>query len=363
MYKIVTENGSPDDLDVDVDVASSGSSQARGSRKKKLSVSRLRAMNTPPTGDLSVSASAAHQPSTSSADAPLATLFSTPSTKDLDYSWAQPCFRGYVPDDLSTSGKMVLLFDLMDKIIRMKERLLVFSQSLLTLNLIEHFMSQQRVPGTSDLWRKGVNYYRLDGSTAGTDRERFIASFNRDTSFKVFLLSTKAGSLGINLIGASRIILFDASWNPVHDAQAACRIYRFGQMKQCFIYRFVADNSLEKKIYYRQVNKQGMSHRVVDELNPDVKVSYSQIVSLIEGLDRIDKEDQEQWPSSLSFSDPLVTRLCQDHKQYLTKQPFEHESLLLESEAGPLSLDEEYCAFSDYMRATTDMPRPLMPSA
>lgn len=75
----------------------------------------------------------------------------------------------------------------------------------------------------------------------------------------VFLLSTKAGGAGLNIIGASRLILFDSDWNPSTDLQAMARIHRDGQKKPCFIYRFLTTGTMDEKIYQRQITKTGLA--------------------------------------------------------------------------------------------------------
>lgn len=145
---------------------------------------------------------------------------------------------------------------------------------------MEKFLQKSKIPNTDTYWSKNSSYFRLDGSTAALEREKLINEFNANTNVKLFLVSTRAGSLGINLVGANRVIVFDASWNPCHDTQAVCRVYRYGQAKSCFVYRFVMDNCLEKKIYDRQINKQGMADRVVDECNPDAHLRMSEVTSL-----------------------------------------------------------------------------------
>ena len=127
----------------------------------------------------------------------------------------------------------------------------MFSQSILSLNLIEEFLDhwdQSIKNGDSqDLtgiagnqgWVHGLDYFRFDGSTAIHMRNRWADIFNdpENPRARLFLISTKAGGLGINMVAANRVIIFDASWNPSHDVQSIFRVYRFGQTKPSYIYR------------------------------------------------------------------------------------------------------------------------------
>ena len=165
-----------------------------------------------------------------------------PAKKDeINYDWANDMFNDYVTGLVENSNKFVIFFMLLEEAVKVGERMLMFSQSLLTLNLIEEYLQKREIPGTSDRWCNGLNYFRLDGSTSSLERDRLINAFNKAEAIKVplFLVSTKAGSLGVNLVGANRVVIFDASWNPCHDSQAVCRVYRYGQDRPCYIYRSV----------------------------------------------------------------------------------------------------------------------------
>ncbi|KAF8238582.1 hypothetical protein L208DRAFT_245124 [Tricholoma matsutake] len=113
---------------------------------------------------------------------------------------------------------------------------------------------------------KKYGCFRLDGSMSIIKRQKLVDQFNNPEGKEfVFLLSSKAGGCGINLIGANRLILFDPDWNPAADQQALARVWRDGQKKECFVYRFISTGTIEEKIFQRQANKQALSSAVVDE--------------------------------------------------------------------------------------------------
>ncbi|XP_020903423.1 DNA repair and recombination protein RAD54B, partial [Exaiptasia diaphana] len=108
-------------------------------------------------------------------------------------------------------------------------------------------------------------YLRLDGNTATSKRQSIVERFNAKYSNDfVFLLSSKAGGVGLNLIGASRLILYDIDWNPANDLQAMARVWRDGQRKKVYIYRLLTTGTIEEKIYQRQTTKQSLSGAVAD---------------------------------------------------------------------------------------------------
>uniref|UniRef100_G3NQ41 RAD54 like 2 n=1 Tax=Gasterosteus aculeatus aculeatus TaxID=481459 RepID=G3NQ41_GASAC len=289
----------------------------------------------------------------------------------ITYEWAKDILYDYKPGHLENSAKMVLLFHLIEESVRKGDKILVFSQSLSTLTVIEDFLAKRPVPPSPNTpsrdrpnqnWVRNLNYYRLDGSTPASERERLINLFNApsNTSAWVFLLSTRAGCLGVNLIGANRVVVFDASWNPCHDAQAVCRVYRYGQRKRCHVYRLVCDFTLEKKIYDRQISKQGMSDRVVDDLNPVLTFTRREVESLLHFVDEEPDPSQVRLQSHDSL-ESVLRRALHLYPQLITKQPFPHESLLIDRKELRLTKVEKKAARKGYeeeKRASVPYTRP-----
>jgi SWI/SNF-related matrix-associated actin-dependent regulator of chromatin subfamily A member 5 len=152
-------------------------------------------------------------------------------------------------------GKMVLLDKLLGKMKPRGHRVLIFSQMTRMLDILEDY-----------LLSKGYLYCRIDGNTTYEDREDRIADFNREGSDKfVFILSTRAGGLGINLQTADTVILFDSDWNPQADLQAQDRAHRIGQKKPVQVFRLVTDESVEVKVVERAQQKLKLDAMVVQQ--------------------------------------------------------------------------------------------------
>ncbi|KAL8802470.1 MAG: hypothetical protein Q9182_003778 [Xanthomendoza sp. 2 TL-2023] len=157
---------------------------------------------------------------------------------------------------------------------------------------------------------RGYGSLRLDGTMAVNKRQKLVDKFNDpEGSEFVFLLSSKAGGCGLNLIGANRLVLFDPDWNPAADQQALARVWRDGQKKDCFVYRFIATGTIEEKIFQRQSHKQSLSSCVVDSAE-DVERHFT--------LDSLRELFQFKPDTTSDTHDTFKCKRCKpDGKQYI----------------------------------------------
>ncbi|KAI8350196.1 SNF2 family N-terminal domain protein [Mortierella sp. GBAus27b] len=178
----------------------------------------------------------------------------------------KPMSRGGILIQPEFSGKMQVLARMLAKIKKdTNDKIVLISNYTQTLDIFEKLCRQNQY---------GV--LRLDGTMTIKKRQKLVDRFNDPEGHEfVFLLSSKAGGCGLNLIGANRLVLFDPDWNPASDQQALARVWRDGQKKDCFVYRFIATGSIEEKIFQRQSHKQSLSSCVVDE-DQDVERHFSQ---------------------------------------------------------------------------------------
>ncbi|XP_062205430.1 protein CHROMATIN REMODELING 20 [Phragmites australis] len=269
------------------------------------------------------------------------------------------------------SGKMILLLDILSRSSELGDKVLVFSQSLTTLDLVEFYLSKMQTKGKEGKhWKRGKDWYRLDGSTPSSDRQNLVERFNdpENTRVKCTLISTRAGSLGINLHAANRVVLLDGSWNPTHDLQAIYRVWRYGQTKPVYAYRLMAHRTMEEKIYKRQVTKEGLAARVVDRQQVSRTISKEEMLHLFEFGDEELVEQSENsstmidcpkvvtekpstsntiGTSELVPVDRLMLNLLSEHTRWIAGY-HEHEALLQENEEERLTKEEQDMALSEW---------------
>lgn len=179
-------------------------------------------------------------------------------------------------------GKMVLLDKLLKRLRETGHRVLLFTQMTRILDIMEDYMVMRRYP-----------YCRIDGNTTYEDREDYIDAYNAPDSEKfIFLLSTRAGGLGINLQTADVVILYDSDWNPQADLQAQDRAHRIGQKRSVQVFRFVTEHSIEEKIVERAQQKLKLDAMVVQQgrLKERDKLSRDELLEAVRfGADKIFK--------------------------------------------------------------------------
>ena len=155
---------------------------------------------------------------------------------------------------IERSGKLEILAKILPLWKKQGHRVLIFCQWRKMLDIIMDFVKSN-----------GWKFSRLDGNTNVASRQRLVDTFNSDESYFGMLCTTRTGGVGLNLVGADRVILYDPDWNPQTDAQARERAWRFGQVREVTVYRMICAGTVEEKIYQRQIFKTALSNSVLQD--------------------------------------------------------------------------------------------------
>ncbi|XP_032090978.1 chromodomain-helicase-DNA-binding protein 3 isoform X1 [Thamnophis elegans] len=208
---------------------------------------------------------------------------------------------------IKASGKLMLLQKMLRKLKEQGHRVLIFSQMTKMLDLLEDFLDYE-----------GYKYERIDGGITGALRQEAIDRFNAPGAQQFcFLLSTRAGGLGINLATADTVIIFDSDWNPHNDIQAFSRAHRIGQANKVMIYRFVTRASVEERITQVAKRKMMLTHLVVrpglgsksgsmskQELDDILKFGTEELFK-----DENEGENKEEDSSVIHYDNEAIARL------------------------------------------------------
>ncbi|KAL3467616.1 SNF2 family N-terminal domain-containing protein [Aspergillus heterothallicus] len=156
---------------------------------------------------------------------------------------------------ITASGKMLLLDRLIPSLLRKGHKILIFSQFKTQLDILQDWATHLRS------W----NCCRIDGAISQADRQAQIKAFNTDKDHKIFLLSTRAGGQGINLVAADTVILYDSDWNPQQDLQAQDRAHRIGQTKPVIVYRLATKGTVEQTLLEKADSKRRLERLVIQK--------------------------------------------------------------------------------------------------
>eukprot|EP00924_Labyrinthula_sp_SR-Ha-C_P004053 snap_masked-scaffold_3-processed-gene-12.16-mRNA-1 protein AED:0.15 eAED:0.15 QI:0/0/0/1/1/1/2/0/748 len=222
------------------------------------------------------------------------------------------------PSMMQRSGKLTVLQNMLRKWYAERKKVLIFSTSVLMLNILEVFCSA-----------KSYIVHRLDGSMSKKERQDNVTRFLNDIDAFVFLISAKAGGVGLNLTRASVVVNFDPSWNPALDMQTQDRAFRFGQENTVQVFRLFSKNSVEENIYILQKTKLDLS-RAVDVSKETQEVFRNDKVyktAYVSGFDTLLHFDFNRLPPTVT-NPTMITKCCNDEflrKSIRAEEKFKEE--------------------------------------
>ncbi|XP_043484540.1 DNA excision repair protein ERCC-6-like [Leptopilina heterotoma] len=207
------------------------------------------------------------------------------------------------------AGKMIVVRSLLKIWKKQGHRVLLFTQSRQMMHILEALVQAEK-----------YTYLRLDGMTPMGQRQQTIQKFNTESSYFVFLSTTRVGGLGVNLTGADRVVIYDPDWNPATDAQARERAWRIGQEKNVTIYRLITAGTIEEKIYHRQVFKLLLSNKVLEDPRQRRLFHTSDISELFNLNETLDGEaESDELFRHSKLSAPMKKKQKKEKKTKTTK--------------------------------------------
>ncbi|CAI2172775.1 10525_t:CDS:10 [Funneliformis geosporum] len=217
---------------------------------------------------------------------------------------------------VETSGKLILLRDMLIKLHGKGHRVLIFSQFVSMLSILEEFLE--------DL---GYKYVKLDGSTDNEIRQHNINAFQAsDSDIFVFLLSTRAGGVGLNLMAADTVFIYDPDFNPHQDIQAMSRVHRIGQFKPVKVFRFITQFSIEEKIVEKGKIKLAKNELVVEKMDNEV-LDVKEVDDIIRySAKALFSEDNNEKPVG-PYTDEAIEKLLDRSQMKAAEQVTESKNL------------------------------------
>lgn len=241
------------------------------------------------------------------------------------------------PDLFRASGKFELLDRILPKLYATDHRVLLFCQMTQLMTIMEDY-----------LMYKGFKYLRLDGMTKSEDRGELLRLFNTSREYFIFLLSTRAGGLGLNLQSADTVIIFDSDWNPHQDLQAQDRAHRIGQKNEVRVLRLMTVNTVEERILAAARYKLNMDEKVIQAGMFDQKSTGSdrrQFLQAILSNDTEEEEEEDEAPDDETINQ-MIARGEEEFEQFqkideIRRKESDRARLMAEDELPEWMLKEE----------------------
>merc|ERR1712106_1204224 len=227
------------------------------------------------------------------------------------------------PDLYRSSGKFELLDRIFPKIKRSGHRVLLFCQMTQLMTILEDYLA----------WKQ-YKYLRLDGTTNSEERGDMLRDFNtKDSDYFIFLLSTRAGGLGLNLQTADTVIIFDSDWNPHQDLQAQDRAHRIGQKNEVRVLRLMVVNSVEERILAAARYKLNMDEKVIQAGKFDNKSTGTERQELLQSILR-DEEDDEDEENEVPDDDNINQMIARGEEEFELFQRLDIERRRADADLG-----------------------------